>query len=527
MVNSGQRRPTTTGVREVLSQGLRRDRVVVSASVGVFVLMAYASAFATGSMYHSSVAQLKAVALINGQPGILALYGPIDSDAGVGALAMSKMTVLYALFAAGVFVALVRRHTRVEEESGRAELLGGTAMGRDAPLVAAVLEAVGVAVLLGLLCGAAAMLGGLPARGSIYFGLSWVGTGLVATGVAAVCCQLFTSARTCASLAAGVLGVMFLTRAVGDATSLHWLDWFSPLGWNTELHAWSRPRPWVLLCYLALSAALLVAAQWLRAHRDLDAGVLAPRPGAAAGRPTLRGPASLELRLHRTMGLMWGFATFALCAFFGSITPALNDVLKTMGGDKLKADLGGSLIVAILSEFAVIVSCFAVVILTHASSEERDHRAEMILTAPQSRMRWFGSVAGLAVGGTACLMLLAGAGMWLGDSASGGADAVGALWGALVWIPAILVVIGLACVVMAARTSWTPASWALPLGFWLVALVPPLLHAPSWVASLSPYSHVPKVPTGHMEWQPEVLMTLIGLILIVGAFHRFRTRDVE
>ena len=46
---------------------------------------------------------------------------------------MSKLTVLYALFSTILYVVLVRRHTGVEEESGRAELIGGTAVGRDAP----------------------------------------------------------------------------------------------------------------------------------------------------------------------------------------------------------------------------------------------------------------------------------------------------------------------------------------------------------------------------------------------------------
>ena len=517
---------TVTGSGELLRQALRRDRVLALASIALFVLMAYASAFATDSLYRSAAAQLKAITLINDQPGIVALYGPIDTHAGVGALAMSKMTVLYALFAAGVFVALLRRHTRVEEESGRAEFLGGTSMGRNAPLFAAVVECSGVAVLLGGLCGLAAFVGGLPAEGSFYFGLSWMGTGLVATGIAAVCCQLSASARTCAVAASGALGSLYVIRAVGDATSLHWLDWLSPFGWNIELHAWSEPRSWVVALYLGCASALLIGAQWLREHRDLNGGMMSARAGLAQGHAWLRGPEGLSFRVHRTMLGGWSLAVFAACVFFGAITPALNGMLKSIGGKHLTANLGGSLMVAILSEFAVIVSCFGVIVIAHAAADEIAGRADLVLTAARSRARWFAAVGGLAAGGMAWLMTLAGLGMATGYGLANGPDPIRALEGALVWLPALLIICGLALTTMALRPSWAPAAWAWPLGLWMLALVPPLFSAPHWIAALSPYEHVPKVPTDAMSWPPEIVMTLLGSGLVLAALQRFRTRDI-
>ena len=137
---------------------------------------------------------------------------------------MTKMTVVYAVFVAVLLVVVVRRHTRLEEESGRAELLGGTAIGRDAQLGSA--EAVGasVSLLVGLLAAVATVVGGLPLAGSLAFGASWAGTGLVATGLTALTCQLSASARTCASMTAAVVGAMFVLRAVGD-TAVGWLSW--------------------------------------------------------------------------------------------------------------------------------------------------------------------------------------------------------------------------------------------------------------------------------------------------------------
>ena len=68
---------------------------------------------------------MAAAEAINASPAIVALYGPILDVHSLGELAMTKMTVIYAVFVAIMFLVLVRRHTRVEEENGQTELVGG------------------------------------------------------------------------------------------------------------------------------------------------------------------------------------------------------------------------------------------------------------------------------------------------------------------------------------------------------------------------------------------------------------------
>ena len=79
------------------------------------------------------------------QPGRGRALRPDPRRHSLGELAMTKVTVLYAVILALMFVVVVRRHTRTEEESGHAELLAGTAIGRDALLAGAVVEGVGAA----------------------------------------------------------------------------------------------------------------------------------------------------------------------------------------------------------------------------------------------------------------------------------------------------------------------------------------------------------------------------------------------
>ena len=156
---------TYTGTWPLVRVALRRDRVIASVWVLLLVVVVYASAAATESLYPTVADRVTAAEAINNSAAIVALYGPILDVTSLGELAMTKLTVLYAVFVALLFLVLVRRHTRTEEESGRAELLGGTAVGRDAQLAAAVLESALVALVLGVLAAAASVAGGLPSRG--------------------------------------------------------------------------------------------------------------------------------------------------------------------------------------------------------------------------------------------------------------------------------------------------------------------------------------------------------------------------
>ncbi|MSZ76360.1 MAG: hypothetical protein F2667_04540, partial [Actinobacteria bacterium] len=128
---------TMAGTLLLLRLDLRRDRVLAVAGASAFALMTYVSASATGALFDTPEERLRVASSLNGQPGLLALYGPILDPTSRGELAMSKLTVLYALLSTVLYVAVLRRHTRTEEETGRAELVAGTAVGRNAPLAAA------------------------------------------------------------------------------------------------------------------------------------------------------------------------------------------------------------------------------------------------------------------------------------------------------------------------------------------------------------------------------------------------------
>lgn len=525
---------TYAGTVLLTRQALRRDRLIAPVWVAVLALLLYASAAATPSLYQSTADRVDAARAINGNAAVVALYGPILHVHSLGELAMSKMTVLYALFVAMLVVVLVRRHTRVEEESGRLELVAGTAVGRDAPLASAIAEAVLVSLVVGGVAALADIGGGLPATGAIAFGAMWAGLGLVAAGVTLVACQLSASARTCGAITAGTLAVLYLMRAVGD-TAASWLSWLTPFGWNTRMSAWSGTRWWVLLLYVAVAAALVGVATTLRARRDLGSGMIAARPGPATGSPRLADALALCLRVNAAAIATWTLACAALGVIFGAIAPGVTDLLDSDNARQLIARLGGpgaladALVAAVLSLVAIVVTCCAISCIAHTGGDEADGRAEAVLATATSRWRWFAATVAVALVAPLWLLLVTGVFLWLGYGAAGapaGAHTGRVVAAALSWTPATWLVAALAAALFAVRRTWTVAGWALPAACLVLTLVGDLLKAPGWVTGISPYSHVPLMPTAGFAVVPETVMTALAAGVLGAAWWRFSRRDI-
>lgn len=130
---------------------LRRDRIRLPVGLAVFVVMAASAAAATAGLYPTPAARVQAADSFNHAQSLVALYGRVYDPTSIGALAMVKLGGIGAVFVAVLAILLVVRHTRADEEAGRLELVGATAVGRQAPLTAALLAAVGTNLALGVL----------------------------------------------------------------------------------------------------------------------------------------------------------------------------------------------------------------------------------------------------------------------------------------------------------------------------------------------------------------------------------------
>ena len=526
---------TLTGAATLTGKSLRRDRLMIAIWLAILGSVCYASAAATESLYPTVADRVSAAAALNASPGVVALYGPIVDPHSLGELAMTKMTVLYAVFVALLLAVIVRRHTRLEEESGQAELLGGTAVGRDAVLAAALTESVIVAGAVGGLAALACVAGGLPVSGSVAFGASWAGIGLFAAALTAVACQLSASARTCAAFSAAAIGGLFLVRAVGDTTT-PWLSWLSPFGWSTKLHAWSGTRWWVLGLYVVGALFLVAIAQVLQVRRDLGAGMLAPRPGPETASPHLADALTLTVRSNISMLIGWSLAMGVLGSVLGSIAPNIGSVLESSAARAMMERIGGpgamedTMLAAELSILAVVVTCFAVAVVAHGGRDEHQGRTGQVLATATSRAAVFWATAAVAVLGSTWLLALGGVAVGFGYGIAGGhlwtalANIVPA---ALVQAPAVWLVTALAVAAFALRSSWAAAGWAFIAGFLTLGQLGELLQLPQTVIKLSPYVHSPRMPAEPFtSGAPLVLCALAGLLMMFAS-EGYRLRDID
>jgi ABC-2 type transport system permease protein len=173
----------------------------------------------------------------------------------------------------------------------------------------------------------------------------------------------------------------------------------------------------------------------------------------------------------------------------------------------------------------VVISCFAITVVGHGGAEEHDGRTEEVLATATGRSTTFLAVGLVALGGTAWLLLVTGLAMALGaigTSVSFG----GTLAAALVQIPAVWLVGALALLGLSLGSRWAMAGWVVLVAFFVVGPVAELLRLPGWVAGLSPYSHVPRVPAQSLSMAPELVLAALAAACVATAWWRYRERDI-
>jgi ABC-2 type transport system permease protein len=521
------------GSGTLLRLALRRDRVLLPVWMAALVLSCASSVQATVDLYPDQASRVAAARGLNDNPALVAFYGPIADVHQLGGVATFKLLLLGGVFLAMLCSVLVRRHTRVEEESGRAELLAATAIGRHALLAAAVGEASLAALGTGALTAVGNVAAGLDLAGSVAFGLAWAGIGLSATGVTAVACQLSASSRTVGGVAAAALGAAYALRAVGDV-SAGWLTWLSPFGWASRVEAYGGNRWWVFALPVLLFLLFVAGAVVLARRRDLGAGLVADRPGPARGASSLGTARGLALRLHRGGVVGWSLSLAALGAVLGGIAPGVQDMVASRSARDLFQRIGGSgrlvdtFLAAELSFMALAVTAFGISAVVRAAGEENDGRSEQVLSTDTSRAGLLGAVALVALAGPVVLLLAFGAGasVSFGLQQDGVADALGALLPAsLAPLPAVWLVTALGLLLFALRARWAVLGWALLGVFLLLGQVGELLGLPRWVVRLSPYGHLPRLPAESFALLPELTLSVIAAVVLGLAFWSYRERD--
>ncbi|MEZ5115715.1 MAG: ABC transporter permease [Candidatus Nanopelagicales bacterium] len=524
------------GTGALLRLALRRDRILLPAWVLGFAFMVVFSVAATKDLYPTVESRVEAADAVNATAALVALYGKVYDPTSLGAVSLIKMTAFGAALMSIVFVFLVVRHTRSEEESGRLELVASGVVGRDAPLAAALLVGGIGSAALGLITSLGLIAVGLPLGGSLAFGLAWALSGLVFSAIAGVAAQLTTSHRVAIGLGMASIAVAYVLRAVGDLAATGdpgWLSWLSPIGWSQQIRPFAGDRWWVGLIPLVATLLLVPLAFALRAHRDLGSGYVADRPGPAIGR--LRGVEGLAWRLQRGSLVAWLVGSVLMGAVLGSVahnvaslldSEQMRSYLAVLGGEQGLTDM---FLAAEMTILGAVLSAYGMSAVMRLRSEETALHAELLLGTATTRLRWAASHAVIAFVGVAVLMLATGAavgvthGFAVGDP---GEQTLRLLGAAAAHVPAAWVMAALVLLLFGFVPRWVAGAWGVLVAFVVLGEFGPLWELPQWALDLSPFAHSPTLPGGPVDALSLVLLVVTAVVVAGAGLVGWRRRDL-
>jgi ABC-2 type transport system permease protein len=526
---------------------LRRDRWQLLYWILGNGLFAAASASALAQEFGNLAERTAILKLASGNPALLAIRG-IPDGATEGATVYFEIFTYLALVAALMSTFMTVRHSRGDEEAGRAELIGSTPIARSSALAATLLLGIlaNVAMVIVVTAGFAAV--GLPFGGAAFAGLATGAAGLAFCGVAALAAQLARTSRAANTIAGGLVGVAFLLRAVGDALGtasadgLHvtstWPSWLSPIGWGQQVRAWGADESLLpLLLSVTLAVLASAVAVVLVRRRDLGSGLVGERAGRATASRTLRGSFGLAWRLQRAGVIGWAVGGVLLGLFAGGLADPAIAAVKDNGdlAAAVQGLVGGgtaglfdTFVAAIMAFLGILAAGAAIQAVLRGRSEEVDGHSELLLSGAVSKARALLDSILVALLSIVAVLLAGGLAAGLTFIAVGHPDRFGSsLAAAFVQLPAALVFVAASALVFALLPRLTVGlGWGmLTVGF-VLGQFGGLLKLPDWLRDVSPFTHTPVVPGDRVDWTPLLVMAAISIAVAAVSIPLARRRDL-
>jgi len=513
---------------------VRRDRFRIAVWVVSVTALVVVTAASIKGLYPTQ-ADLDQAAVVSAKnAAAIAFNGPVQGLDTVGGEVAFQSGTFGLILVALMSLLTIGRYTRVEEESGRTELLRATVLGRDAQAATALVIVTGMNVLIGVTVTVSLIGQGLPIVGSLSFGTSFLAIGLVFSGLALLTAQISENSRVASGLAGAVLAGAFATRAIGDIGDGR-LSWLSPIGWSQKARPYAGERWWPLVIPLLGTMVLIVVARALTARRDVGAGLVQPRPGPAVAAPSFAGPLGLAVRLQRGTVVAWTVGLLVLGFVYGAIA---NDIQDFVGDNQTLKELiaasgGASLTDAYFGTamltMALVGSGFAVQSVQRLLSEETTSHAEYLLATPVSRHRWMASHIAVAFGGSVVVMTAAGLGAAVPYAAEVHdlSQVPRLVAAALAYLPAIWVLAGVAAALYGLAPRAFSAAWAVLAVCFLIGFLGVALKLPRWIVELSPFQHTPQLPAAHLAFVPLLTLLAVAVAATTTAFGALRRRDVN
>lgn len=531
----------------LLRQRIRRDRVTVPIWIGSTGFLALIAVVGVAKQYGTDDDRIGLMRLAVGNPPILLLRG-LPQGADLDQFIFFQIFNYLALMAALMSTFLAVRHSRTEEESGRAELIASTPASRLVATHATIAHGALANATLAVLVALGFMAGKLDPLGSLLAGVAAGATGIVFLSIGLLVAQFFRSPRAANSVSVTLVLSAFLARGIGDALGtpaadgLHmtsaWPSWLSPIGWAQHVDAFGSNAPVPLLLHLALTAGALVGVYLLQTHRDSGASLVPDRAGRVTARADLSGSFGLAWRLQWPSVVGWAIGGAACGLFGGSLSalvrsaaeasPTIGQTITAMAGEG--TSLEQALLLVMFSMAGVLAAAAAIQAVIRLRQEEAGGTAELLLASPLSRVRWFADY--LLVGAIAIVAVLLTAAI-AASLAIVGTDAPRELIGdsfacAIAQLPAALVFLGVLALVFTLAPALTiPLGWSALGVTFFIGVFGPIMGLPEEVSNLSPFAIAP-VPFGDdADWNGGWVLLVVTALAVAASLVLMRRRALR
>ncbi|MBC6296327.1 tetronasin resistance protein [Listeria sp. FSL L7-1517] len=473
-------------------------------------------------------------------PAMIAMVGPTPvssaADYTLGAMYSHEMLLFCGLFAAVISILHVVGHTRKEEDLGLTELVRSFSVGRQANSFAVIKETFLINLLLGI--ATAAILASFGAEtitveGSILFGLSITGAGLLGAAIALFFAQIMpaSSGATGASLA--LLGLLYILRAGTDTVNVD-LSMINPMGWTYLTYPFTENN-WLPLLYLFLFVIVLSILSFvLESGRDMGDGYIPQREGRANARASLLSVRGLLTKLSKGITLGWLVAFIVMGAAYGSIYGDMqsflesNELLKQMFSSSnisLEESFTGTIMIVLISLSAIL----PIAIMNRLFSEEVHGRFSQLFSTKVSRAKFYWTSVFLAtfagiiaiffsagsLGGAALASMGSNSDMDFGDFIGAGFN----------FFPVILFFIGLAGLFL----GWLPKLGKVVyiyLGYsFMLNYFGGILDLPDWFSKTAVQYWLPQLPGESFDLPTFITITIISIVLLVLGYIGYKRRD--
>lgn len=516
---------------------LRRDRLRIFIWIIAITLVVMSTAALLPDIFTTDM-ERQIIAETMKNPAITFMLGPgygLD-DYTVGAM-MAHNMLLFTVLTAGIMnILLTTRHTREDEEEGRIEMIRSLPVGPLATLGAVIIVMTLVNIVLALAVGFGISALGIESMnlvGSLIYGASVGAVGIFFAVMTALIAQLTSNTRGTIGFSFAILIMAYILRGIGDVGN-EILSLINPFGLILRTETMVNNYWCPIWTTIGISIILFGIALYLNSIRDLGAGFIATRPGKSEASRSLLSPLGLAFRLLRTPIIAWLVAMFVLGASYGSILGDLegfissSDMIQQMIPDAAGYTMTEQFMSLIITIQSIMVAIPVLMFILKLRSEERQNRTEHLHARAVSRNTILGSYTIIALVSAPVMLLVSVLGLWssaimvMDDPISFGV----LLQAAFVYLPAILVMLGIAVFL----TGWLPKltgfTWIYLAYSFFVVYLGDLLRLPEIAAKLTPFGHTPLFPMEEINILTMVVMTFIGLVLIVAGFVGYNRRDI-